>query len=46
MQSLRTFPDEVLVVSVGQYALIEPEVPHHVRIIWPVVFQLEFYRAE
>ncbi|MEO1162062.1 MAG: DUF1971 domain-containing protein [Pseudomonadota bacterium] len=43
---LETKPGHPLVVTAGQHALIEPEVPHHVRVIGPVVFQLQFYRAE
>lgn len=42
---LEAKPGEPLVVTAGQYALIEPQVPHHVRVIGPVVFQMEFYRA-
>ncbi|WP_108882264.1 DUF1971 domain-containing protein [Anderseniella sp. Alg231-50] len=41
---LEAMPGDPLVVSAGQHALIEPEVPHHVRVIGPVEFQLEFFR--
>ena len=31
-------------VDAGAFAVIEPTVPHHVRLIGPVEFQIEFYR--
>ena len=41
---LEDSPGEVLTVNAGNFALIEPEVPHHVRVTGPVTFQLKFYR--
>lgn len=31
-------------IDAGAFAIIEPMVPHHVRLIGPVEFQIEFYR--
>lgn len=42
---LEESPDDVLTVAAGNFALIEPEVPHRVRVIGKVTFQLEFYRV-
>lgn len=42
---LEDSPDEVLTVEAGNFALIEPEVPHRVRVTGKVTLQLEFYRA-
>ncbi|WP_419904835.1 DUF1971 domain-containing protein [Kiloniella sp.] len=43
---LEDTPEDVLRVDAGNFALIEPEVPHHVRVTGEVTFQLEFYRAQ
>ncbi len=37
-------PQEKLTVDAGNFALIEPQVPHHVCVTGPVSFQLQFYR--
>lgn len=37
-------PDEVFTLTSGQFAIIEPEEPHHVELIGPVIFHLEFYK--
>lgn len=42
---LEDTPEDVLRVDVENFALIEPEVPHHVRVTGKVTFQLEFYRT-
>ncbi len=31
-------------IAAGAFALIEPTVPHHIRLIGSVEFQIEFYR--
>jgi len=43
---LEAAPNEPVTIAAGEYALIEPGVPHHVRVVGPVVFQLEFYRVQ
>ena len=37
-------PETRLTVHAGDYALIEPQVPHHVQVTGEVSFRLEFYR--
>lgn len=41
---LEETPEEFLTAHAGSFALIEPEVPHRVRITGKVMFHLEFYR--
>ncbi len=41
---LEETPEDYLTVKAGNFALIEPEVPHHVRVTGKVTFHLEFYR--
>jgi len=38
-------PEEIIHVLAGDYAIIEPTLIHFVRIIGPVSFRVEFYRA-
>jgi tellurite resistance-related uncharacterized protein len=33
-------------IDPGTFAVIEPAVPHHVRLLGPVSFRVEFYRAQ
>lgn len=39
-------PDDPITIQAGNFAIAEPEVPHHVNVTGPVKFQLEFYREE
>lgn len=41
---LENKPEEVFTLTAGQFAIIEPEEPHHVELIGPVKFHLEFYK--
>jgi len=35
-----------IVVNANEYAIITPQQPHHVEIIGPVDFKVEFYREQ
>lgn len=37
-------PTERIRVAAGEYAIIEPTVPHRVALIGPVTFKVEFHR--
>lgn len=41
---LENKPENILTLSAGQFVIIEPEEPHHVELIGPVKFHLEFYK--
>jgi len=43
---LESEPDAPITIQAGNFAIAEPEVPHHVNVTGPVKFQLEFYREE
>lgn len=38
--------DEILSVTPSNFAIIEPDILHHVSLTGPVKFQVEFYRIE
>jgi len=41
---LENKPEDILTFSAGEFVIIEPEEAHHVEVIGPVKFHLEFYK--